>query len=411
MSFTTKMNHHIATQNWSELINWPLLTSIFMLMSFGLVMVTSASMSFAEFTYGDAWYFSKRHCIYLIIGCCCGVLVAAMPPSFWERFGSYFLVLALILLTVVMISWIGHSVNGSRRWLKFGPLTLQASELAKFCMIIFFSSFLSRRGLDVIGSWQGLIKPLMILSVVVFLLLLEPDFGTSVVLSAMVIAMLFIAGVKLWRFILLMVASLSGLALVVYFSPYRMQRLITFMDPWSEQFTSGYQLTQSLIAFGRGEWFGLGLGNSVQKLLFLPEAHTDFIFSIIAEEFGLMGITVLLVLFTFMIAKIFTVSQRAMSLGAYFTGFVAFGVAVLLAGQGFINVGVASGLLPTKGLTMPLISYGGSSLLTTCAMLGLVLRLDFEISRQILLKTQESPKKNRQNKMTPIEQLEANYAN
>lgn len=381
------------SSHWIEGINWQLLTLIMMLSSFGFVMVTSASMSFAEANYASEWHFAVRYAVYWAMGMGCALLVAAVPTRFWEKYGSLFLILALVLLTLVLIPGLGRKVNGSQRWLQLGPVGVQASEVVKFCVIVFYASFLARRGQETLGDWRGVFKPLLILGMMIFLLLLEPDFGASVVLAGTVMAMLFVAGVRLWQFALLFAAALGGLAAIAVLSPYRMQRLITFLDPWADQFNSGYQLTQSLIAFGRGEWTGLGLGNSVQKLFYLPEAHTDFIFAIIAEEFGLMGVIVVIGTFIALVICILNISQRAMVADKIFASFACFGVAVMFAGQAFINVGVASGLLPTKGLTMPFISYGGSSLLASCALLALVMRIDWELRMAALKPAEKLPVK------------------
>lgn len=364
---------------WSEGVNWTLLLLFLALSSIGFIMVTSASISYAEGMYGDAWYFAKHYLTYWSLGVVVAFLVAAVPVAIWEQYGGLFLILALLLLTVVLIPGVGRRVNGSQRWLQLGPLAVQASEVVKVCVIVFYASFLSRRGSEMLKDWRGVFKPLVILGVIIFLLLLEPDFGASVVMVGTVMAMLFLAGVRVWQFILLFAGALGGLIVLATQSSYRMQRLITFLDPWSDQFNSGYQLTQSLIAFGRGEWFGLGLGNSVQKLFYLPEAHTDFIFAIIAEEFGLIGVVSVIGIFVALVVTILGVARRAMAMGKIFSSFAAFGVSVMFSGQAFINLGVASGLLPTKGLTMPFISYGGSSLLASCALLALVLRLDWDL--------------------------------
>jgi len=378
---------------WSEGVNWQLLTLVLLLSSIGWVMVTSASMAFAEVTYNDGWYFAKRYAIFWMLGIAGAILVAAVPVSLWEKYGSLFLVLALLMLTLVLIPGLGKKVNGSQRWLQVGPLALQASEVVKFCAIVFYASFLARRGQETLEDWRGVFKPLLILGMIIFLLLLEPDFGASVVMAATVMAMLFVAGVRLWQFVLLLAGALAGMMLIAVLSPYRMQRLITFLDPWADQFNSGYQLTQSLIAYGRGEWFGLGLGNSVQKLFYLPEAHTDFIFAIIAEEFGLFGVLVIVGIFIALVVCILNVAQRAMASGKVFSSFATFGVAVMFAAQAFINVGVSSGLLPTKGLTMPFISYGGSSLLVSCALMALVLRIDWELRRNEVVELEQKRKK------------------
>jgi len=371
--------------------NWSLLTLVMMLISIGFVMVASSSMAFAEAEYGDAWYFVKRHMIWLGLALIGSVLVAAIPMTIWQQYGSLLLIVAVVLLILVLIPGVGRRVNGSQRWLQLGPFTLQASEAVKFCMIVFFASFLARRREEILASWSGVLKPLLVLGAVVFLLLLEPDFGGSVVLAGTVMGLMFIAGVRLKYFSVVLLGAMALLAVIATSKSYRIERLKTYLDPWADQFDSGYQLTQSLIAFGRGEWFGLGLGNSVQKLFFLPEAHTDFIFAIVAEELGLIGAVLLIGIFVALIVNLLATARRAMAAGAPFASYVAFGVAIMFAAQAFINIGVASGLLPTKGLTLPFISYGGSSLLVSCAFVALLLRLDWDIRCLMIEKLQ--PKK------------------
>lgn len=360
-------------------IDWSLLTIWLALMSIGLIMVASASVAFAAATYLDAWYFAKRHAVYMIMGIFLALFVMCIPMSVWQRYSGYFLIFTLVLLVVVLIPGIGKKVNGSQRWLSLGIISIQVSEIAKFCAVVFFASFFARRYQELHFGWQGFLKPLLIVALFAMLLLLEPDFGSSVVLCGTVFAMMFIAGVRLWHFLLLIGVGISALGTVAIFSPYRMQRLITFLDPWSDQFNTGYQLTQSLIGFGRGQWLGLGLGNSLQKLFFLPEAHTDFIFAIIAEEFGLIGAVALLALFAVLILRIFALARHNLALGRIFPALATFGIAILFSFQVFINAGVASGLLPTKGLTLPFISYGGSSLLINCALMAFVMRAQWEL--------------------------------
>lgn len=364
---------------FNQRVDWTLLSLWLVLMSIGLVMVASASVAFAAANYGDAWYFAKRHGVYMVMGATLAMVVVNIPMSVWQRYAGYFLLFTLLLLVIVLIPGIGKKVNGSQRWLSLGIISVQVSEIAKFCAVVFFASFFARRYHELHFGWQGFLKPLLVVGLFVVLLLLEPDFGSSVVLSATVFAMMFIAGVRMWHFLLLIGLGVASLGAVAVFSPYRMQRLITFLDPWADQFNTGYQLTQSLIGFGRGEWFGLGLGNSLQKLFFLPEAHTDFIFAIIAEEFGLVGATVIIGLFVALILRVFTIAKNNLAVGKAFAAFAAFGVAILFSFQVFINVGVASGLLPTKGLTLPFISYGGSSLLVSCVLLAFVIRIEWEV--------------------------------
>lgn len=353
------------------------------LMTIGLIMVASASIAFAALNYDDAWYFARRHGIYLMMGMMVALFVMCLPMSVWQRYSGYLLLFTLLLLVIVLIPGIGRRVNGSQRWLSLGFISIQVSEIAKVCAVIFFASFFARRYQELHFGWQGFLKPLLIVGLFVVLLLLEPDFGSSVVLCGTVFAMMFIAGVRLWHFLLLIAIGVVSLAAVAIFSPYRMQRLITFLDPWADQFNSGYQLTQSLIGFGRGEWIGLGLGNSLQKLFFLPEAHTDFIFAIIAEEFGLIGAVVTLALFAALIWRIFLLSRQNLAMGRVFPALATFGIAILFSIQVFINAGVASGLLPTKGLTLPFISYGGSSLLINCLLMGFVVRARWELHTRV----------------------------
>lgn len=360
-------------------VDWLLLTLCAAVISVGLIMIASASVSYAELTYDDRWFFVKRHLIWLGMGLVASVVMISIPSYIWRNYGGWLFILALILMVAVLIPGIGRKVNGSQRWLQLGPLTFQASEAVKFSVIIFFASYLARRGVELRQQWRGFFKPVGVILLVAILLLLEPDFGTTVVLVVTVVAMMFLAGIRLFHFGLLVVTGVAGLAAIAVLSPYRMQRLITFLDPWADQFNSGYQLTQSLIAFGQGRWFGVGLGNSVQKLFYLPEAHTDFIFAIVAEEFGLFGCCAIIALMAALIARLFRIAHQAIAQGAMFSGFAVFGVAALFSGQSIINIGVASGFFPTKGLTLPFISYGGSSLLINCALMALVLRIDWEL--------------------------------
>lgn len=349
------------------------------LLSVGLVMVASASMEYAASRYDDPWFFTKRHAIYLLIAVVASVLMFSIPTTFWRRYGWSLFFAALLLLLLVLVPGVGRRVNGSQRWLQIGPMTLQASELVKLLSIIFFANYWSNCRQSLCTGWQLFSKPVLMLLALLLLLLLEPDFGGALVLALTIGSMLFLAGAKLWQCLLLLLSATVALALLTLFVPYRFQRLETFLDPWKDQFDSGYQLTQSLIAFGRGEWFGLGLGNSIQKLLYLPEAHTDFIFAIYAEEFGFVGVLLLFAIFAVLLLKIFSVSRRALARRDTFIGLTVFGIGVLFTTQVLINIGVTSGFMPTKGLTLPLVSYGGSSLLASCLLVALVLRMDYEL--------------------------------
>lgn len=364
-------------------LDWSLLLLWLVLLSVGLVMVASASITFADHNYGDTWFFVKRHLVYLALALVAGAVVASVPTNLWQRYSGHLLFLSLALLVIVLIPGIGRRVNGAQRWLVLGPITVQASEIAKFAALVYFASFFERRQQELLRGWWGFLKPVAVVAVIALLLLLEPDFGSTVVLTLMVFAMLFLAGARLWQFLLLLCVGVGSLVVMAVTSPYRMKRLAAYLDPWADQYNSGYQLTQSLIAFGRGEWFGSGLGNSVQKLFYLPEAHTDFIFAIYAEEFGLVGVLLVIAVFALVVWRILCISRRAMVQKKLFQSFVAFGAAVLIACQAFINIGVTSGLLPTKGLTLPFISYGGSSLIVCCALMCLLLRIDWELRNDL----------------------------
>lgn len=379
---TVASSQFFATGSSSSVLDWGLFWLPACLISFGLVMITSASIDFAAQTLGDPWFFAKRHIVFIILAVAIGVFVFSVPSDIWNKFSIILLLLGIALLIAVLVPGLGKTVNGARRWFSFGPLTMQASEIAKFCFILFFASFLSRRTEEFKTRWSAFFKLIAILGAFILLLLLEPDFGSSVVLCLIAGAMMFMAGVPLIRFILLSLTGIAGLAVLAVLSPYRWQRLVTFLDPWADQFSSGYQLVQSLIAFGRGEWFGLGLGNSLQKLFFLPEAHTDFIFAIVAEELGLVGALLILFAFAALVWRIFKLAQFAGERQKPFIAFTAIGVGTMVAAQAFINMGVASGLLPTKGLTLPFISAGGSSLIICSALMALLLRMNMELRNE-----------------------------
>ncbi len=356
-----------------------LLLAVMILVSIGLVMIGSASVSFAEHSFNDAFFFLKRQLVYMAIASAIALVVLSIPSRFWYRHGLVLILLTLLLLLAVLVPGIGREVNGSRRWIALGPFNLQASEVAKLVMVLFVAGYLERHQRQMREDWQGFAKPVGVLALMGLLLVLEPDFGSAAVMTFTVLGMLFIAGVRLWQFCLLMLLGIACLAAVAVMSPYRVQRLITFLDPWAEQFSSGYQLTQSLMAFGRGEWFGVGIGNSVQKMFYLPEAHTDFVFAIFAEEFGLIGVVTVIALFSWMVTRVIYIARKAVKREDWFAAYSCFGIAIMLAGQAFINIGVTSGLLPTKGLTLPFISYGGSSLVVCSVMVALVLRIGGEM--------------------------------
>ncbi len=360
-----------------------LLLFVAAVVSFGVVMVASASIDFSADKFSDPWYYTRKHVIFLSLGLLMAFLVFNVPVTYWNRYSIVLLFAALILLSVTIVPGIGIEVNGSRRWLRFGPIGFQSSEVAKLCFIIFFASFLSRKTNEFQQGWNAFFILIGIVLAFIGLLLAEPDFGSAVVICFIGGMMMFLAGVPIIRFILLILVTLVSLAMVAIVSPYRLQRLQTFIDPFAVQYEGGYQLVQSLIGFGRGEWFGLGLGNSLQKLFFLPEAHTDFIFAIVAEEFGFIGAIVLVLCFIGIVWRIINIAMIARRLNQLFCSFYAIGVASLISAQVFINMGVASGLLPTKGLTLPFISAGGSSLVITCVLFAIIFRIDWELRAQL----------------------------
>lgn len=383
----------LTTASGEAAVDWVFITLLWTIASIGLVLIASASVSHADSLYGDSLFFAKRHSLYLILGLIGAGFIAILPSTLWRDYGVLFLVIGLLLLVAVLIPGLGKKVNGSQRWFDLGVITVQASEIVKFCMIVFFSSYLSRKQHELQQGWKGFSVSMLIIAVVAALLLKEPDFGSTVVISATAVAILFLAGMRLFQFALVICGGGVVLAILATSTNYRMDRLIGFIDPWKVQFDSGYQLTQSLIAFGRGEWFGLGLGGSIQKLFYLPEAHTDFIVAILAEEFGLIGVATVLLLFAALISRILLMVKRAMAKDDKFAAFAAFGIAIMFSAQVFINIGVASGLLPTKGLTLPFVSWGGSSLLANFALVGFLLRLDWEVRQAPALKQPKKAKK------------------
>ena len=360
-------------------IDFVLLGSVCALLSLGLVMICSASMDYASSRYGDALFHTRRHLVYMMVACIASVAAFKVPLSLWEKSGPYLLVASFAILILILIPGFGRTANGATRWLSLGPFTLQGSEVAKLGVIVYLGNYLVRQHDLVRSHWLGFLNPLLIMTGLVVLLLLEPDFGAVVVLSGAALGMLFLGGVRIWEFLFSSIAVAIVGFFVVISSPYRMQRLYAYLDPWADQFGEGYQLTQSLIAFGRGDWFGLGLGNSIQKLFYLPEAHTDFIFAIMGEELGFIGCLAALLIYVVFISRILMIARKAESMGRAFGAYVAYGVALVFSAQLIINVGVNIGLLPTKGLTLPFLSYGGSSLLISCVLVALIMRIHREL--------------------------------
>ncbi len=359
-----------------------LLASAVLIMFTGFVMITSASLDVAARNYNTPFFFSMRHGMFILTSMIGAFVVLKVPIKRWYSAGPWLLAFGFILLVLVLIPGIGREVNGSQRWIRAGVLNLQASEVAKFCMIIYLGGYLVRRLTDVRNSWKGVVRPILPLGFFVFLLIMEPDYGAAVVLMASVMGMIFLSGMRFSQFLVILSGALVTVGSLAIIQPYRVARLKSFQDPWADPFGSGYQLSQAQIAFGRGEWFGTGLGNSVQKLFYLPEAHTDFVYSVLSEELGLLGAICIICLYLVLIFRVFRIGRQAEKQKQFFMGFVTYGFALVLSAQILINIGVNVGAVPTKGLTLPLLSYGGSSLMVCTAMIAVILRIDYELKQQ-----------------------------
>lgn len=366
--------------NWQHqsLLFKPMLAVVML----GVIMVGTASTSIAVNYEKAPYYFMVRQLAYMLIGLIAFYVASVTSTQTWQRFHAYFWLLAVLALVLVFVPGIGHEVNGSRRWLNFVVIKVQASEIAKLAAVIYIASFLVRRQGDVVQSWKGFFIPLGVTSLMLVLLFTEPDFGAATVLFGAVLIQLFLGGVKAGQFFLLVFVAIFLGAIALSFESYRVDRLLAYLDPWAPEnvYDTGYQLTQSLIAFGRGGLFGVGLGESIQKLFYLPESHTDFVFAIWAEETGLVGALLALGLLVWLVANGLRIVWQAKSQQQMFSAYVGIGIVSLFCLQIVINVGVNTGLLPTKGLTLPFYSYGGSSLIVCCAMVGMLVRIEFEAS-------------------------------
>jgi len=348
------------------------------LMLYGLVMIGSASLEIGAKSYGNPFFLLTRHGFYLLVSGAAALITISVPIQSWQKYDASLLLASFLLLMVVLVPGIGKEVNGATRWVSLGPFSLQGSEFVKLFVMIYMAGYLVRRKEEIESSLSGFVKPLVVLTLIVFLLLGQPDFGAAIVIITAAIGMIFLAGVP-YRFFLPMVAlCVSSVAIIATLQPYRLARLTAFADPWEHKYDSGYQLTQALIAFGRGEWVGLGLGNSIQKLFFLPEAHTDFLFSIVAEELGIFGAGLVIFLFAGLVLRGLTIGNTARLQELQFHAYLAYGLSLILGIQASINLGVNLGILPTKGLTLPFMSYGGNSLIVSCMMVAVILRIDYE---------------------------------
>lgn len=357
-----------------------LLTIAMALLLGGLVILASASISISDSVANNPFFYLQRQLVAAAMGVVAGFVCLFIPMQVWQKLGPLVLLVGLALLVVVLLPGVGHEVNGSTRWVRVGAINLQVSEPARLCFILYLAGYLVRRSKSLREEFTGFMWPMVVMTIACLLLLAEPDFGTAAVLLATALVMMFVAGARIRDFVVFFALAVVGMAALAFASPYRMSRLTGFLDPWADPYDSGFQLTQSLIAIGRGEWFGVGLGDSVQKLFYLPEAHTDFVFAVFAEEFGLAGSLLLIALFLALLWRIFKLAMRAAAAERFFEAYVAIGLGTWLGIQAFINIGVNMGLLPTKGLTLPLISYGRSSLIVTMICISLLLRIHHELA-------------------------------
>ncbi len=364
----------------------PVLSIVFVsLLTIGVIMVASSSISVADRNFSNPFYYLQRQLVFVVIGLLAALSVFKIRLVQWEKSGMSLLMFALFLLVLVLIPGIGKTVNGSTRWLPMGVFNLQVSELVKLFLVVYVAGYLVRHGDAVRSSLVGFLKPMVMVGFAGLLLLMEPDFGATVVIMGTVLGMTFLAGARFSQFISFVFMFVCAALLLVVTSPYRMQRLTSFANPWADPFDSGFQLTQSLIAIGTGGWFGTGLGGSVQKLFYLPESHTDFLFAVLSEELGFVGVSVVILLYSALFFRSLKIAAQAEAAGNYFAAYMAYGIGIWLSMQAVINMGVNVGLLPTKGLTLPLMSYGGSSLIVSCMAVGLLLRIYYEtngVSRQ-----------------------------
>ena len=372
-----RLRGHLSSSSGAQVgIDIVLLSAVLTLLAIGLVMVGSASMDVSGDIFGGPLQVVSRQLLFTVFGLLVMAGVMLLPTDYIRQWSWVGLVVAGFLLVLVLL--VGREINGSTRWIPLGFFNLQASEVAKLGVVIYMAGYLVRHLEQVRSSWWGFLKPLVIMVFIGLALLAEPDLGALVVLAVAVMGMIFMAGMPLIQILGMIALASSVVVLLIMFEPYRMARITAFTDPWAHAYGSGYQLTQALIAFGRGAWFGEGLGNSIQKLFYLPEAHTDFIFAVLAEEFGVVGSLSVLALFMFVILRSLQVGTRAEAKGMLFCAYLAYGITLLFASQALINLGVNTGTLPTKGLALPMISYGGSSLLINCLAFGILLRIDYE---------------------------------
>jgi len=355
------------------------LISLFFVISFcGLLILASASVHFSDSIYGNPSAVFNRQFFYFLLGVSGLLIFFLLPLSFWSNYDRVLLTLGFLLLLLVFVPGVGVEVNGANRWIRFAGFGLQPSEIMKFLSILYVSCYSVRRIKEIQSHWLGFFRPALIIVSIISVILIQPDLGSSAVIFISVLGVLFVAGVKLRQFLIVALLGLIGISLMIIFVPWRWERIISFVDPWSNPWGSGYQLTLSLMSIGRGDWFGVGLGQGLMKMGYLPDAHTDFIFSVIVEETGILGGLLIVSLLFGLSFRVFYIGRESLIRKNFFGFYFSYGVALLLGLHTFINVGVACGLLPTKGLTLPLISAGGTNLIIVCLMIGIILRVDYE---------------------------------
>ncbi len=384
-STTSSYRLGVTRKSPSEVDPW-LLWSAIGLLVFGLVMVYSSSIATAEgsrFTGFQSSYFLVRHGVFLTIGLVAGLVTFQIPLRVWQQLAPWLFVTGVVLLALVLIPHVGRAVNGAQRWIPLGLVNLQPSELMKLAAVLYAADYTTRKLVDMNSFRRGFVPMAIVMVLVGALLLREPDFGAFVVIICIAMGILFLGGINVRLFSILFMFLVVAFVVLIWTSPYRRERLFGFMDPWQDAYGKGYQLSHALIAFGRGEWFGVGLGASVEKLFYLPEAHTDFLLAVIAEELGFVGVVAVVGMFALLVQRCFVIGRQSLSLDRIFGGLFAQGLGIWFGVQSLINMGVNMGLLPTKGLTLPLMSFGGSGILANCAALAILLRVDYE-NRQLM---------------------------
>lgn len=371
-----QLKDRLVPKQSNALFDVPLMYAMVCLIGVGFIMVTSASMPVAERLYNNPYGISLRHGVFLALGFILFWFSTTVPMSWWKKSNPYLLLLGFVLLVLVLI--VGREVNGSKRWIPVGPIGFQVAEAAKLYFFSYIAGYLVRKREEVQENMKGFFKPIVVFAAYALLILKQPDLGTVVVMFVTTVGLLFLAGAKLWQFFILILTGVGLIVALIVFEPYRWRRVTGFLDPWEDPFGAGYQLVQSLMAYGQGGWLGQGLGNSVQKLQYLPEAHNDFIFAVIAEELGFVGVASILLLLGVLVFRALLIGQKALKHGKEYEGYFALAIGIWFAFQTMVNIGASAGILPTKGLTLPFVSYGGSSLLIMVIAAGVLQRIDFE---------------------------------